>query len=132
MTKEQARNLKQGDKVFIYGNKTKAQLITWCGHNIFGQRTDAVRFATGDFFNTDLGYDEIEFAPSNSIVEMPSDETTEVLIRNGFSCDFYKIDVPLDNRRNKRSQFFTDNKIEQERGGLVTYNYELIKTLKRA
>ncbi len=40
MTKEQARNLKQGDKVFIYGNKTKAQLVTWCGHNIFGQRTD--------------------------------------------------------------------------------------------
>ncbi len=39
---------------------------------------DAVRFATDDFFNTDLGYDEIEFAPSNSIVEMPSDETTEV------------------------------------------------------
>ena len=132
MTREQAQSLKQGDKVYIYGNKEKSQLITWDGHNVFGQRTDSVRFITGMFFNTREGYDEIEYAPQDSIHEIPSEEFDEILVSNGFSgTEFLKLKVPRENRRNERTLFLHKNGIKlSEFGYYVTYNIELIKTLK--
>jgi hypothetical protein len=128
MTKEDAYKLKYGDVVYIWGDKTKPQRISWEGYNNFHQKTDSIRFERGDFFCIEHDYEHIELSPPGTIPEPENNNTVSILVSKNNGPEFFPIDFPADNRRNQVGWFKIINKIEKSPYGYYySFNQELFK-----
>ncbi len=132
MTREETINIEPGCKVYIWGNRDRAQRVVWRGMGTLGAgSTKDIRFETGMFFTLEEP-ELIDFAPDDAVTEGPDLSMGPVLIQNGHSpTHFFRVEMPTNNYRNLRGQFMIDNNVERSRYGyLVTYDPKAIEKFK--
>lgn len=117
MTEKEAKNLRQGALVYIYGNKTKAQRINWAGYDTFHIKGDYVRFTSGLFFNIKEDYELIELAPFGTEYEKPSRETIKIRVMKFGSPSCVYLDAPVETIRGYHQLFLHLNKITMSEFG---------------
>lgn len=132
MTKEETHKIQPGSKVYIWGNKEKPQKVIWRGLGTLSTGNPSeIRFETGMYFSLN-DPSQIEFAPDNIETETADKGLIKVSVRNGYSCEFIDLEVPVNNYFNERNFYFISNKIETDSyGNLVTYNMNLINSAKK-
>lgn len=132
MTREETTKIKVGSKVYIWGNKEKPQKVIWRGLGTLGTGSPRdIRFETGMYFSLN-DPSQIEFAPDNAETEKTDKGLMRALVRNGYSCEFFDIEVPINNHFHERDFYFISNGIETDNyGTLVTYNREFINSAKQ-
>lgn len=132
MTKEETKKIQVGSKVYIWGNKEKAQKVIWKGLGTLGTGSPRdIRFETGMYFSLN-DPSQIEFAPEEVETETADKGLMKISVRNGYSLEFIDLEVPVNNYLNERNFYFTSNKIETDNYGcLVTYNMDLINSAKK-